>query len=145
VRAIKNTTKFNTNTIGFYAIKGNSVNNFLDDSKAPPIAGFLNDIKISNNSYRAIVAIIDNFSSHKSRIVKQKAKELEKYHVYPPRYSPDLNPIEFYLEIQKKGIVCLVCPRSGGNEAYYHGILLQLCKTQKLRRLLDKDISIKYV
>jgi transposase len=95
VRSIKNTTKFNTNTIGFYAIKGNSVSNFLDDSKAPSIAGFLNDIKISNNAYRAIVAIIDNFSSHKSKIVKQKAKELDIYLVYLPRYSPDLNPIEF--------------------------------------------------
>lgn len=95
VRSIKNTTKFSTNTIGFYAIKGNSVSNFLDDSKAPSIAGFLNDIKISNNSYRAIVAVIDNFSSHKSRIVKQKAKELDIYLVYLPRYSPDLNPIEF--------------------------------------------------
>jgi len=28
VRSVKNTTKFNTNTIGFYAIKGNSVSKF---------------------------------------------------------------------------------------------------------------------
>jgi hypothetical protein len=48
VRSVKNTTKFNTNTIGFYAIKGNSVSKFLDDSKAPSIASFLDDIK---NSY----------------------------------------------------------------------------------------------
>jgi len=41
VRSIKNTTKFNTNSIGFYAIKGNSVSKFLDDSKAPSIANFL--------------------------------------------------------------------------------------------------------
>lgn len=95
VRSIKNTTKFNTNTIGFYAIKGNSVSKFLDDSKAPSIAGFLNEIKISNDTYQAIVAIIDNFSSHKSKLVKQTAKELGIYLVYLPRYSPDLNPIEF--------------------------------------------------
>jgi transposase len=95
VRSIKNTTKFNSNTIGFYAIKGNSVSKFLDDSKAPSIASFLDDIKTSNDGYQAIVVIIDNFSSHKSRLVRQKAKELGIYLVYLPPYSPNLNPIEF--------------------------------------------------
>jgi transposase len=95
VRSIKNTTKFNTNTIGFYAIKGKSVSSFLDDSKAPSIANFLSDIKTSNDAYKAIVVIIDNFSSHKSRLVRQKAKELGIYLVYLPPYSPNLNPIEF--------------------------------------------------
>ena len=95
VRSVKNTTKFNTNTIGFYAIKGNSVSKFLDDSKAPSIASFLDDIKNSNEAYQAIVVIIDNFSSHKSGLVRQKAKELGIYLVYLPPYSPNLNPIEF--------------------------------------------------
>lgn len=94
VQSIKNTTKFNTNTIGFYAIKGNSASKFLDDSKAPSISSFLNEIKTSNETYRAIVAIIDNFSSHKSRIVRQTAKDLGIYFVYLPPYSPNLNPIE---------------------------------------------------
>jgi transposase len=95
VRSIKNTTKFDTNTIGFYAINGNSVSKFLDNSKAPAIAGFLNDIKTSNNAYQAIVAVTDNFSSHKSALVRQTAKELGIYLVYLPPYSPNLNPIEF--------------------------------------------------
>ena len=95
MKSIKNTTKFNTNTIGFYAIKGNSVSKFLDDSKAQSIAGFLNDIKNSNSAYRAIVVIIDNFPSHKSELVRQKARELGIYLVYLPPYSPNLNPIEF--------------------------------------------------
>ncbi len=95
VPSIKNTTKFNTNTIGFYAIKGNSVSKFLDDSKAPSIADFLNDIKASNDAYRAIVTITDNFSSHKSALVRQRAKDLDIYLVYLPSYSPNLNPIEF--------------------------------------------------
>ena len=68
---------------------------FLNDSKAPSIASFLNDIKTSNDTYQAIVVIIDNFSSHKSRLVRQKAKELGIYLVYLPPYSPNLNPIEF--------------------------------------------------
>jgi transposase len=95
VQSIKNTTKFNTNTIGFYAIKGKSASKFLEDSKAPSIASFLYDIKTSNDAYRAIVVIIDNFSSHKSRLVRQTAKELGIYFVYLPPYSPNLNPIEF--------------------------------------------------
>jgi putative transposase len=95
VRSINNSTKFNTNTIGFYAIKGNSVSKFLNDSKAPSIAEFLDDIKISNNTFKAIVGIIDNFSSHRSKLVMQKAKELDIYLVFLPPYSPDLNPIEF--------------------------------------------------
>jgi len=33
--------------------------------------------------------------SHKSRLVRQKAKELGIYLVYLPPYSPNLNPIEF--------------------------------------------------
>ena len=95
VRSVKNTTKFKTNTIGFYAIRGNSVTKFLENSKAPSIAGFMNDIKSSNETYRAIVAIADGFRSHKSDLVKQKAKELGIYLVYLPPYSPELNPEQF--------------------------------------------------
>lgn len=95
VRSIKNSTKFNTNTIGFYAIKGESVEKFLDDSKKESIADFLETIKKANERYKAIVVVIDNFPSHKSTIVKDKAKELGIYLVYLPPYSPDLNPIEY--------------------------------------------------
>lgn len=110
VRSIKNSTKFNTNTIGFYAIKGKSVSKFLTDSKAPSIAGFLDDIKSSNNTYKSIVAIIDNFSSHKSKIVMQKAKELDIYFVFLPAYSPDLNPIEFIWKSIKRVLSISLVP-----------------------------------
>ncbi|MCX8207005.1 MAG: IS630 family transposase [Methanothrix sp.] len=95
VRSIKNTTKFETNTIGFYAIKGTSVQKFLENSKAGSIASFFEDVKAANSDYKAIVAIVDNFASHKSKIVKNKVAELGIYLVYLPPYSPDLNPIEF--------------------------------------------------
>jgi transposase len=95
VRIIKNTTKFKTNTIGFYAIKGESLKEFLDNSEKESIASFLEKIKKENEKYKAIVAIIDNFASHKSNMVKEKAKELGIYLVYLPPYTPDLNPIEF--------------------------------------------------
>ena len=95
VRTIKNTTRFKTNTIGFYAIKGESVKEFIENSKKESIASFLETIKKANEKYKAIVAVIDNFSSHKSTLVKEKAKELGIYLVYLPPYSPDLNPIEY--------------------------------------------------
>ena len=95
VRSIKNTTKFEANTIGFYAINGNRVAKFLEDSTASSIAGFLEDIRNSNKEYRAIVVISDRFSSHRSDLVRKKAKELGIYLVYLPPYSPDLNPEQF--------------------------------------------------
>jgi putative transposase len=95
VRSVKNTTKFKANTIGFYAIKGNNVTKFLENSKAPSIANFLVDIRNSNKAYPAIVVIVDGFPSHKSDLVKQKAKELGIYLVYLPPYSPELNPEQF--------------------------------------------------
>lgn len=95
IRMIKNTTKFDANTIGFYAIKGNSVKDFIDDSKAISIAHFLENIKLANIGYKATIIVIDNFTSHRSRLVRDKAKELGIYLVYLPPYSPDLNPIEF--------------------------------------------------
>ena len=95
VRSVKNTTRFKANTIGFYAIKGESVKAFLKDSKAKSIAEFLVKIREANKGYRAIVAVIDNFPSHRSKVVREKARELGIYLVYLPPYSPDLNPIEY--------------------------------------------------
>jgi len=58
----------------------------------------------ANSKYKAIVGILDNFPSHKSEIVKKKAKELGIYLVYLPPYSPDLNPIEFIWKSIKRVI-----------------------------------------
>src|SRR5512136_829484 len=95
IRIKKNTTRFKTNTIGFYAIKGQSVQEFLDDSKSKSIAGFFERVKEANVDSRAIVAVIDNFASHKSSIVRETIEKLDIYLVFLPPYSPDLNPIEF--------------------------------------------------
>jgi putative transposase len=93
-RSIKNTTRFKANTIGFYAISGKSIQAFLENSKADSIASFLGEVRKANETYKAVVTVIDNFPSHKSETVKKKARELGIYPVYLPRYSPDLNPIE---------------------------------------------------
>lgn len=63
--------------------------------KQRSIAHFLENIKSANTNYKATIIVIDNFSSHRSRLVRDKARELGLYLVYLPPYSPDLNPIEF--------------------------------------------------
>lgn len=107
----KNTTKLKANTIGFYAILGNSKEASLPNSKKESIRDFLREIKNANKEYEAIVVVIDNFPSHKSSIVKDTAKELGIYLVYLPPYSPDLNPIEYIWKSIKR-VVSLKFPKN---------------------------------
>ena len=91
----KNTTHFKSNTIGFYAIQGVSVQAFLADSKEDAIVDFLHQVKAANATAKAIVIVLDNYSSHRAAKVKERAQELGIYLVHLPPYSPDLNPIEY--------------------------------------------------
>jgi transposase len=92
---VKNTTRYKANAAGFYAIIGHSVSVFLADSTQESIEGFFETIREANPEYPAIVVVLDNFSSHKTEMVQEKAKGLGIELVYLPPYSPDLNPIEF--------------------------------------------------
>jgi len=94
VRSIKNSTRFKANATGFYALRGESVEGFLENSQAQSIVSFLEEVRKANKKYQAVVVVIDNFPSHRSELVKEKARELNIYLVYLPSYSPDLNPIE---------------------------------------------------
>lgn len=94
VRIKKNTDRMRINGIGFYAIRGRDIIGFMDNSKAPSICRFLEELREANKEYKAVVVIIDNFKSHISEMVKRKAEELGIHLVYLPSYSPDLNPIE---------------------------------------------------
>jgi transposase len=91
----KNTTHFKSNTIGFYAIQGVSVQAFLANSKEDAIVDFLNQVKAANATAKAIVIVLDNYSSHCAVKVKESAQELGIYLIHLPPYSPDLNPIEY--------------------------------------------------
>ena len=91
----KNTLHFKSNTIGFYAIQGVSVQNFLTNSKEESIIAFLKQVRAANATAKAIVIILDNYSSHLAVKVKETAQELDIYLVHLPPYSPDLNPIEY--------------------------------------------------
>jgi len=91
----KNTTHFQTNTIGFYAIQGVSVQHFMADSKTESVVDFLHRVKAANATFKAIIIVLDNYSTHHSGQVKATARELDMYLVYLPSYSPDLNPLEY--------------------------------------------------
>ena len=91
----KNTTHFKSNTIGFYAIQGTSVQAFLANSKEDAIVGFLQQVKAANATAKAIVIVLDNYNSHHAAKVKETAQELGIYLIHLPPYSPDLNPIEY--------------------------------------------------
>ena len=56
---------------------------------------FLRAIRAVNNDYKAIIVVLDNFSTHVSNREKKEGEQLGMYLVYLPPYSPDLNPIEF--------------------------------------------------
>ena len=99
---VKNTDHFKSNTIGFYAIKGNSHQAFLADSTKESIQGFLGQVKQANLDYKAIVVIWDNYKSHQSSTVKEAAQSFDIYLVPLPAYSPDLNPEEFLWKSMKR-------------------------------------------
>jgi len=92
-RVSKNTTRYRANTFGFYVPGGESLVCFKDDSRKESMMGFLEDIREKNPLGR-ILAVVDNFSSHRAEATLRKACELGIYLVFLPPYSPDLNPIE---------------------------------------------------
>ena len=90
----KNTTKLKANSFGFYALNGNSVIDFKENSKTESICDFLGEIR-SENPNRKIVIILDNFRSHRANATLEFAKYIDIDLVFLPPYSPHLNPIEY--------------------------------------------------
>ncbi|MGE5350874.1 MAG: IS630 family transposase [Acidobacteriota bacterium] len=90
-----NTEKFKVNTIGFYAIEGQNVLDFLLDSKTESLKEFFKEIRNVNDSYEYIIVILDNFKTHHATEIEKIAFDLGILLIFLPPYSPDLNPIEF--------------------------------------------------
>ena len=93
--------------MGFYPIRGEEVINFPENSKIESFIDFLRAIRAVNDDYKAIIVVLDNFSTHVSNRVKKEAEQLGIYLVYLPPYSPDLNPIEFVWKSIKRVISIL--------------------------------------
>lgn len=100
----KNTARLKANAIGFYAIVGKSVQDFLPRSDQTAIAQFFAAIHAANPDFRAIIVILDNFSSHHAADVKQAAEDHAIQLIFLPPYAPDLNPIEFIWKTIKRVI-----------------------------------------
>jgi transposase len=103
-KSIKDTTKRKANTIGFYAIAGHSIHDFLPDSSASTIAGFFKKIRAANPEYGVVVVVADNFSSHHAAILREAAEDNDILLVYLPPYSPDIIPIEYIWKSIKRAI-----------------------------------------
>ena len=99
---MKNTTRYKTNAIGFYAIQGQSVNDFLPDSTQESVQAFLAKVRAANRDSQAVIVILDRFASHRAYAVKDAAEAQNIVLVYLPPYSPDLNPIKFIWKTVKR-------------------------------------------
>ena len=99
-----NSDKTRKSLLGFYAFVGNDVCIEIENSGKFEICKAIKKIKEENSKYDAIIIILDNFPSHKSKMVKELAEELNVFLVYLPPYSPDLNPIEFIWKCLKRFI-----------------------------------------
>ena len=101
---IKNTTRYKANAIGFYALKGHSVQEFMPDSKKESFNSFISEVRTRNKEYEGIIIILDNFSTHHAALIQEAALQSNIELVFLPPYSPDLNPIEFIWKTVKRQI-----------------------------------------
>ena len=90
---IKNSSKIRANTFGIYAINGNSILCFREHSKKEDVCEVIKEFVRANPNKR-IILVLDNFTSHRSYLVRDFARANNIHLVYLPPYSPDLNPIE---------------------------------------------------
>jgi len=106
-RVKKNTSKGEkVNSLGFYALNGNSVYISMESHKKDDVSLFLYEIRMENPDGNVVV-IWDNARVHWSRKVRVTAEQLGIKLVYLPPYSPDLNPIEFIWKSIKREISVL--------------------------------------
>lgn len=90
----KNTTKYKANTFGFYPINGKEVVEFYENSKAPNVCEFLRKIKDRNPGKHPLI-FWDNAPQHKAKATIKFAESLGIILILLPKYSPDLDPIEY--------------------------------------------------
>jgi len=99
----KNTSKLKANVFGFYALNGVSVTDFKKNSKKESVCEFLERIRYLNPNTRIII-VLDRYASHRAKMTRECAKNLNIDLVYLPPYSPHLNPIEFIWKSIKRVI-----------------------------------------
>jgi putative transposase len=99
----KNTDKMKANAFGCYMLNGTSVIDFKEHSTKEDVGEFLKTIR-EKNPLNKIAILCDNFTSHRAHYTIQCAKEHDIILIFLPKYSPDLNPIEFIWKSIKRVI-----------------------------------------
>ena len=84
-------------------LNGTSVIDFKEHSKKEDVSEFLITIR-EKNPNKEIVIFCDNFNSHRADYTRQIAKDNSINLVFLPKYSPDLNPIEYIWKSIKRVI-----------------------------------------
>ena len=88
---------------GFHSLtpEGNDYITLMEDSTKESIVKCFEELR-EKNPNGTIFLLTDNFSSHRSTLVKEEAKRLNIDLCFLPAYSPQLQPIEkIWLEIKK--------------------------------------------
>ena len=98
-----NTDKIKANAFGCYMLNGTSVIDFKETSKKEDVGEFLITIR-EKNPDKEIVIFCDNFNSHRAAYTRQIARDSSINLVFLPKYSPDLNPIEYIWKSIKRVI-----------------------------------------
>jgi transposase len=129
------------NVLGLYALNGQSVVEFKEDSKKESFASFLYDIR-RENPWQPIMLILDNYSTHKARLVRETARLLGITLVYLPPYSPDLNPIELVWKSLKRVLSPLLYHTREEVKAIILDAFYQLSNTTSFaHRWIEKILS----
>lgn len=89
--------------MGFYALNGNSVVDFPENSKKEDFAAFLDRVRDANPD-RRIIMILDNCPMHHAKMAAEHAVKIDIDLVFLPPYSPHPNPIEFIWKTLKRTV-----------------------------------------
>ncbi len=103
LRRRKLSAHIRANSIGCYMLNGTDVIMFPTRTRCGEFCNFLEEVR-RLNPIRRICLIIDNYSVHKSKMVRKMVGKLNIRLIYLPPYSPDLNPIEFIWKSIKRAI-----------------------------------------
>ena len=144
---IKNTSKIRANTFGIFSCNGNSILTYRDHSTKEDVIAAL-ELFMRANPGKRLVIILDNFSSHRAKLVQEFALNNKICLVYLPPYSPDLNPIEqiwraIKREISETFILNFSHLTSIISEAFYDLITKKSYYEGWVKKYLSKNYSSK--
>ena len=102
VEILFDSTKYFCKAAGFYSLTTDGKDHILfqENARKETIAKIMREMR-SVDPDGILIVFIDNFSSHRSNLVKETAKELDIDLMFLPPYSPQLQPVEkIWLDIK---------------------------------------------